>query len=177
MTRAEVTNGPGFFLVTNAEFGPIFDVLPQVLADGYTINVRILAMANEFAGYDKSTQDVRVYVDDLRANDPPATTTPPAPHINQRQFRATVNLYDGQALVLTQPIDPRNGLPFERKGKKAKHLLVVMMINIVDSAGNRLHADDELPFTHDRMPPQPVEPGTPIDDRPFNIRMPVHTVP
>jgi beta-lactamase regulating signal transducer with metallopeptidase domain/Flp pilus assembly secretin CpaC len=177
MTRAEVkTNGSGFFVVTNEEFGPIFDVVPQVMADGCTINVRILAMANEFAGYDKPGHDVRVYVDDMRANDPPATTTPPAPHINDRQFRATVNLYDGQTLILTQPIDPRTGMPCEETGKKAKHLLVVMSVNIVDAAGNRVHADDELPFAHDHVPPPSLQPGTPLDDRPFNLP-PAHTRP
>jgi len=137
------------------------------MADNYTINLKILVMANEFAGYDKPGHDVRVYVDDMRANDPPATTKPPAPRINDRQFRASVNVYDSQALILTQPIDPGTGLPFEKTGKKAKHLLVLMTINAVDEAGNRVHADDELPFAHDRVPPQPVEPGTPLDDRPF----------
>jgi len=167
MTRAEVTNGPGFFVVQKVECGPIFDVVPQVMADGCTIHLRILATANEFEGYDKPTEKVRVYVDDLPTNGPPATTTVPAPRFDERAFRASVNLYDSQALMLTLPIDPRTGLPLEKAGKKAKHLLVLATVSIVDPAGNRVHADDELPFAHDHVPPQPVESETRLDDRPF----------
>ena len=174
MTRAEVkTNGYGFFMVEQEELGPIFDVVPQVMADGYTINMRISATAVKFVGYDKPTEKVRVYVDDLPTNGPPAITTVPAPRFTMPEFRASVNLYDGQALIFTQPIDPRTGEPFEKTGKKARHLLVVATISLVDAAGNRVHTDEEMPFAHDHVPPPPIEPGTPLDDRPFKLP-PVH---
>ncbi len=167
LSRAEVNNGPGFFKVENLELGPIFDVVPRVLADGCTINMRMVATEIEFPGYDKPAKKVRVYVDDLPTNGPPAITTVPAPRFNLREFRADVNLYDNQALLLTQPIDPRTGQPFEATGKKAKHLLVLAIVTLVDEAGNRVHADAELPFTRQRVPPQPPQNEASPDDRPF----------
>ncbi len=34
-------------------------------------------------------------------------------------------------------------------------ILVFVTATIVDPAGNRVHADDELPFAPDKIPPQP----------------------
>jgi hypothetical protein len=78
----------------------------------------------------------------------------------------TVNLYDGQTLVLIDnlprlvPLKPQESSntpdPTRVKVKRtAKRLIVFATVSLVDAAGNRAHSDDELPFARDRVPPQP----------------------
>ncbi len=154
VTRAEMTNPPaGLFEATNREFGPITDLVPYVLADGYTVNLKVVATDPVFTGYDQATNKVRIYIDDPPKSGDPATIAPPRPHIIERQFVSTANLYDGQTLILSQPVDPRTGLPLEPTGKKAKHLIVLATVALVDPAGNRVHTDAELSFTQNRVPP------------------------
>ena len=152
VTRAEANNPrAGLLVVTNREFGPIFDVVPQVLADGYTINLKVVATADEFVGYDQPTNKVLIYIDDLPQSGDLITIA--RPQITERQFLTTANLYDGQTLILSQPVDPRTGLPLEPTDKKAKHLIVLATVALVDPVGNRVHTDAELSFTQNCVPP------------------------
>jgi hypothetical protein len=167
------TNNTIPFTTTNEEFGPVFDVVPWVLGDDYTIDMTVIASISHFAGYDTPTNSEGGF----NLNQRPGL---PAVHpvILHHEFVTQVNLYDGQALLLyeTQP----RALSFRSvpdlnhpnagtiNGGKKWHLLVLTMVNIVDPAGNRVHTDEELPFARDHVPP-PARPGVPLDDRPFDV--------
>ena len=42
------------------ETGPVLDVVPYVLSDGYTINLTLIPSLTEFAGYDDAAADCRM---------------------------------------------------------------------------------------------------------------------
>jgi type II secretory pathway component GspD/PulD (secretin) len=72
-----------------------------------------------------------------------------------------VNIYDGQTVVLSGLI--RSSVTSTKtddqppvKSVKATETLVFITATLVDSAGNRIHADDALPFARNAIPPQPV---------------------
>ena len=78
------------------EFGPTLDITPDVLPDGYTINLSLVASLLEFLGYeDNRTNRVTVYVNGKRERGQPAPT-----HRPHRQITSQVNVWDGQTLVL-----------------------------------------------------------------------------
>jgi len=68
-----------------------------------------------------------------------------------------LRLWDGQTAVLSNL--PAN---FLVNGKQAdgkpeeqdKAVVVFITVTIVDSVGNRVHSDDEMPFTRTGVPPQ-----------------------
>jgi beta-lactamase regulating signal transducer with metallopeptidase domain len=172
----EATNGAGLMCSNGIEFGPVLEVVPDVLADGHTINLTVIASDTEFAGYDPHTKFVTAYVDGR----PRERVPEPKPRFTVREFKAGVNLYDGQTLILSHPTDPLTGQPAEQPGKNRKHLLVLVTATMVDPAGNRLHSDAEMPFARDHVPAQGLmqRPATdlrsfsphlsaPFDDRPF----------
>jgi hypothetical protein len=154
------------------ETGPIFDVVPNVLSDGYTVDLQMTASSMEFYGYA-----------DIPTNIPPLTVTtstgetvePPRswPAVLRYQKSARVNLFDNQTvmLTLTNPEAVHFGDPAEkREAVIAKHIhdaawhnggrndiLVFVTATIVDPAGNRVHTDDELPFAKDKIPAQPPQ--------------------
>jgi Flp pilus assembly secretin CpaC len=80
------------------------------------------------------------------------------PSFRVRQTVATLNLWDGQTVIL-------EGLPekdyvsgketFVRQKSSDKELLVFITVTLVDPAGNRIHTDEELPFAKDGIPSQP----------------------
>jgi general secretion pathway protein D len=149
------------------EVGPVLDVMPYVLSDGYTINLTLIPSVTEFTGYD---------------------TPPPIPGINNnnvvvvptilprftiRQVVTTVNIWDNQTVVLGGLISsqitttkdkvpvlgdlPLMGTLFQSQSKTSvkKNLMIFVTATIVDPAGNRVHSDDELPFLQSTIPPQP----------------------
>jgi len=149
---AGLTQGTSLWYGTPMEFGPWCDVAPYVLNDGFTVNLTLLASVTEFAGYDQPTNSVTVYVE----GKPWGKSLPEVrPHFNVRELAADLNLYDGQAVVLSRPIDPSTGQPVEPSGKKAKHLLVLATVSVVDGAANRVHTDDQIAFARDQVAPQP----------------------
>ena len=149
-------------VVTNAivpqtskvETGPVLDVVPHVLSDGCTINLALIPSVTEFLGYDKSTNTTAACNRAGEKIDVPEVL----PRFTVRQATATLNLWDGQTAVL-------GGLPEkEVVGSKKtvvqpkaneKELLVFITASIIDPAGNRVHTDEELPFTQTSVPPQP----------------------
>ncbi len=59
------TNGDesSLFVTEKMEFGPTLDVIPSVLADGYTIALTVIPTVTEFLGYaEGQTNRVAVYV-------------------------------------------------------------------------------------------------------------------
>jgi len=155
LSSIDGTNLLNVFNLTKREFGPVFDVIPRVMSDGFVVNLQIKASSDVYAGSFPQTngpgvRNVIIYVNGVPEQSPlplmPAT-------VMERQFMAHANLYDGQTLLLSHPFDPRTLEPVEKPGQKSKHLLVLVTATIVDPAGNRVHADDDLPFAQDHVPP------------------------
>jgi general secretion pathway protein D len=158
------------------EVGPVLDVLPVVLSDGYTINLTLIPSLTEFAGYDTAPPIPGVNV----ANVVQVPTI--LPRFTVRQVITTVNIWDNQTVVLGGLISstvqsskdkvpmlgdqPLVGRLFQSQTKISakKNLMIFVTATIVDPAGNRVHSDDELPFLQNTIPPQ--QPG--VEVRPGN---------
>jgi len=151
------------------EIGPVLDVIPYVLSDGYTVNLTLIPSVTEFEGYDTAPTIPDVTVSSVQI-------VPTAlPHFIVRQVITTVNVWDNQTVVLGGLISSKlsnteNKLPVigdlplvgrlfqsQSKTSKKKNLMIFVTATIVDPAGNRMHSDDELPFAQTTIPPQ--EPG------------------
>ena len=154
------------------EVGPVLDVLPYVLSDGYTINLTLIPSETEFAGYSVPPSIPGVNV----ANVVLVPTI--LPNFTVRQVLTTVNIWDNQTVVLGGLISskitttkdkvpvlgdlPLVGRLFQSQTKISvkKNLMIFVTATIVDPAGNRVHSDDELPFAQTSIPPQ--EPGVAV---------------
>ncbi|HXI73325.1 MAG TPA: M56 family metallopeptidase [Verrucomicrobiae bacterium] len=136
-----VNNSP--VLQTNQiETGPVLDVVPYVLSDGYTINLTLIPSLTELL---------------VSSNSMPKGL----PNFRVRQVVTTLNLWDGQTAIIggLPEKDYVNGKEVADKSKASdKELLVFITATIVDPAGNRVHSDDELPFAQKSVPPQPSRP-------------------
>ena len=156
-------------IASQIEVGPILDVVPYVLSDGYTINLTLIPSDTEFDGYDN-----------------PATSGPPISNVTAglnvvqlpivlptftiRQVVTTVNVWDNQTVVLGGLISssvtsskdsvpflgdiPLLGRLFQSQSKQdiKKNLMIFVTATIVDP-------DDELPFTQTAIPAQPEVDG------------------
>ena len=158
------------------EIGPVLDVIPCVLSDGYTINLTLIPSLTEFNGYDTPPTIPGVNV----ANVVQVPTI--LPDFTVRQVVTTVNIWDNQTVVLGGLISaqvqntkdkvpvigdlPLVGRLFQSQSKTSvkKNLMIFVTATIVDPAGNRVHSDDELPFLQSSIPPQ--QPG--VEVRPGN---------
>jgi len=180
-SRAQVINNPVQpSAVTpqqqQVEVGPILDVVPCVLADGYTINLTLIPSLTEFTGY--ATPPVIPGITVANVVQVPTIL----PTFTVRQVLTTVNIWDNQTVVLGGLISssvqstkdkvpmlgdmPLVGRLFQSQSKITvkKNLMIFVTATIVDPAGNRVHSDDELPFAQNSIPPQEpgvtVKPGT-----------------
>jgi beta-lactamase regulating signal transducer with metallopeptidase domain/type II secretory pathway component GspD/PulD (secretin) len=163
------------FLTERVECGPVFDVVPYVLDDGYTINLKAIASVIEFLGYAEPTNSVTAYVDGQKR-----TVPVPLPKFRVREISTPANLFDGQTLILSGPATStiqitKDKVPFtgdlplvgglfrsQTETSVKKSLIVFVTATIVDPAGNRVHSDDELPFNPSTIPVQaPVDHFTP----------------
>ena len=186
MARAQGVNNftPGVSSITpqtqQLETGPILDVLPYVLADGYTLNLTLIPSVTEFNGYDAvpdltSLGGAGVL---LGTGSGQVVQLPVAlPDFTVRQVITTVNVWDGQTVVLgglitSQVVTEKDKVPvigdvpflgrlFQSQSKSSvkKNLMIFVTPTIVDPAGNRVHSDDELPFAQNTIPPQPPGAG------------------
>jgi general secretion pathway protein D len=180
-TGGTVTTGGGVGslivpLAEPFEIGPVLDVVPYVNADGYTIQLTILPTLKEFLGYD----DPGAFVAQVQsvgaqggANNQALTQPTPLPKFRLRQVATTAMVWDGQTVVLggliaenvqkTKDKVPVLGdLPFvgrffrsEANVTSKKNLVIFVTPTLIDPAGNRLHAEDELPFAQHAIPSQP----------------------
>jgi general secretion pathway protein D len=158
------------------EVGPVLDVVPYVLADGYTINLTLIPSLTEFTGYATAPPVPGVSVANV-------VMVPTAlPDFTVRQVITTVNIWDNQTVVLGGLISseistindkvpmlgdlPLVGRLFQSQSKTSqkRNLMIFVTATIVDPAGNRVHSDDELPFAQNTIPAQPpgvtVQAGT-----------------
>lgn len=131
------------------ETGPILDVVPYVLSDGYTINLALIPSLTEFLGYDEPTNTTTMKKIKL-----PVVM----PRFSVRQIVTTLNLWDGQTAIISglQKKNYVSGKEVSNKLKSSdKDLLIFVTATIVDPAGNRVHTEGELPFAQNKIPPQP----------------------
>ena len=170
------TYNPGASAITpitqSLETGPILDVVPYVLSDGYTINLSLIPSDTEFGGYDNPTIPglSTGQVGGLNVVELPTVY----PKFTVRQVVTTVNVWDNQTVVLGGLISssvqsqkdkvpmlgdlPVFGRFFQSQSKSTvkNNLMIFVTATIVDPAGNRVHTDDELPFAQTAVPVQPA---------------------
>jgi len=135
--------------------GPAVEIVPHVLSDGYTINLKAIVSVNELRSFENTTN-----------------TQHAVPSFAVQKADTTVNLWDGQTLVLGNlkkdfvKIDgqilynSKLGQALAKaKENEDKELFVFITATIVDPAGNRVHSDDEMrqiqETTKSYAPPQP----------------------
>ena len=154
------------------ETGPILDVVPYVLSDGYTINMSLIPSETEFTGYDSPPQIANV-AGTLNVVQLPTIL----PTFTVRQVVTSVNVWDGQTVVLGGLVSstvqntkdkvpflgdlPLAGRLFQSQSKTSikKNLMIFVTATIVDPAGNPVHSSDELPFAQTLTPAQPKAAG------------------
>ena len=159
------------------ETGPILDVVPYVLSDGYTINLALIPSDTEFEGYDTIPPNaIPGYNPGSTIGNLNGVTLPVAlPLFTVRQLVTTVNVWDNQTVVLgglitSSVISTKDKVPMlgdlpllgrlfqsQSKNTEKKNLMIFVTATIVDPAGSRVHSDDELPFAQGAVPAQPVE--------------------
>jgi general secretion pathway protein D len=151
------------------EFGVVLDAVPTVFEDGFTIRMPVVGTVLEFLGYeDARTNRVAPYVNGKRK-----WVNPPLPCLRTQQMASTVNVWDGQTVVLGGLVSERTtafkdkvpmlgdlpllGRLFRREGEttQKRNLLIFITPTIIDPAGNRVHSDGDMPFTRDAIPQQP----------------------
>ena len=155
------------------EVGPVLDVIPYVLSDGYTINLTLIPSLTEFSGY-ATPPSIPGISSGLNVVMIPTIL----PDFTVRQVITTVNIWDNQTVVLgglisstvqneTDKVPLLGDLPlvgrlFQSQSKIStkKNLMIFVTATIVDPAGNRVHSDDELPFAQSTIPPQ--QPGVEV---------------
>ncbi|HMP84175.1 MAG TPA: hypothetical protein PKA41_15870 [Verrucomicrobiota bacterium] len=144
---AVVTNGQTNFMYQTQEspVGTVMDVIPYVAADGYTIQLTAIPTVTEFLGYDNP----RAFIGQA-ANNPLNNAQPPLPRFRVRQVTTSAAVWDGQTLVLgnfpdqivtRKPDGSTDTKPFT--DNQNKQLFVFLTPTLVDSAGNRVHANEE----------------------------------
>jgi len=160
------------FITQPVETGPILDVVPYVLSDGYTINMALIPSVTVFNGYDAPPVIPNV-TGNLNVVQLPVVL----PDFTVRQVVTTVNVWDNQTVVIGGLISsevqstkqqvpvigdlPLVGSLFQSQSKttQKKNLMIFVTATIVDPAGNRVHSDDDLPFAQATVPAQPANAG------------------
>ncbi len=172
------TFNPGASSITPStqqiEIGPVLDVVPYVLSDGYTINLTLIPSLVQFDGYASAPS----FASTVTGNTATIVQLPVAlPDFSVRQIVTTVNIWDNQTVVLGGLISSSTGstkdkvpmlgdLPlvgrlFQSQSKTTtkQNLMIFVTATIIDPAGNRVHSDDELPFAQAGVPIQPPGAG------------------
>jgi general secretion pathway protein D len=148
------------------ETGPILDVIPVVLSDGYTINLTLIPSVTEFGGYDTVPSVPTSGLGNV------VMVPTVLPYFNIRQVITTINIWDNQTVALgglisSQVNTTKDKVPFlgdlplagrlfqsQSKSEIKGNLMIFVTATMVDPAGNRVHKDDELPFAQNSIPQQ-----------------------
>jgi general secretion pathway protein D len=156
--------------VQQIETGPILDVLPDVLSDGYTINLTLIPSLIEFSGYQTPPSLGSFSTSGLNVVLLPTAL----PEFTVREVTTTVNVWDGQTVVLGGLVDStlsdqKDSVPVlgdipivgrlfqsDQKTETKRNLMIFVTATLIDPAGNRVHSDDELPFAQNGVPGQPA---------------------
>jgi general secretion pathway protein D len=185
-----IATQPGVSAITpetqQVETGPVLDVVPYVLSDGYTINLALIPSLTDFNGYDPAPTIPNV-TGALNVVELPVVL----PDFTVRQVVTTVNVWDNQTVVLggltsSQVNSTKDKVPFlgdipllgklfqsESKISTKKNLMIFVTSTLVDPAGNRVHSDDDLPFAQTQIPVQPPVAGQEFKP---NVAPPVQSV-
>ena len=191
-----VVNQVGIAAVTpntqQLETGPVLDVVPYVLSDGYTINLALIPSVTEFIGYSSiGPNEIPGFTPGSTIANLNGTTLPVAlPNFTIRQVVTTVNVWDNQTVVIGGLISstvnnikdkvpvigdiPVLGRLFQNQSKTTvkKNLMIFVTATIVDPSGSRVHSDDDLPFAQTATPVQPEGYGK-ASEPVQKVRMPV----
>jgi len=169
VTHAQVVNSAAPLAqiapaTSQVPLGPTLDVIPNVSADGYTIQLNLIPTVTEFLGYD-DPGSFSTRVGNVSA-------TLPLPRFRVRQITTSSIVWDGQTVMLgglisesVQKIKDKvpilGDLPLfgrlfrsESSSSNKKNLVIFVTPTIIDPAGNRIHAEDNLPYDPNRVPPQ-----------------------
>jgi len=157
---------------TATAFGPVLDVVPYVSADGYTVQMVIIPTITEFIGYDDPGGFVPQAQSVASSVGVAITAQLPLPHYRVRQVTTTSIVWDGQTVVLGGLLSenvskfkdkvpllgdmPLVGRLFRSEANitEKKNLVIFVTPTIIDPAGNRVHTDEQLPFSGSRIPEQ-----------------------
>lgn len=137
------------------ECGAILDAAPEVLSDGYTVKLPVIASMIEFLGYAPSTSTTPAYDSAGQKFDVPTVS----PQFRVQRTTNSVEVLDGQTLAFSLDDNqmPSASALAELDGSKSnslnRHTLVFVTANIIDRAGNLVHPDFE---SYTNIPPQPV---------------------
>jgi type II secretory pathway component GspD/PulD (secretin)/tetratricopeptide (TPR) repeat protein len=184
-TTLQVSTAFVFPLPEQLELGPTLDVIPSVLADGYTVNLVLIPTLTEFVGYQDASQFNQALPASAGAFPGGLVTVPTVlPLFRVRQVVSTVNVWDGQTVVLGGLISEnvattKDKIPMlgdmpvvgrffrsESKMTAKKNLLIFTTPTLIDPAGNRLHTEDEMPFAQTQIPVQPPVTGVATNSAP-----------
>jgi general secretion pathway protein D len=173
--HAQITSiTPGVSAITPSvqqiETGPILDVVPDVLSDGYTINLTLIPSLIEFTGYQTPPS-----LGSFSSSGLNVVLLPTAlPEFSVREVTTTVNVWDGQTVVLggliqDEVMETKDQVPLigdvpiigrlfqsQTKNDVKRNLMIFVTATMIDPAGNRVHSDDELPFAQNNVPSQPA---------------------
>jgi RNA polymerase sigma factor (sigma-70 family) len=149
---------PGVMVIspqtTKVKIGPILDVVPHALSDGYTIALNTTASLIYFDGY-AAPQGIAIsYVTNSAGQKIALPISLPAFHISQSSTQKTLS--DSQTLVLLPEPEPMYLNESDEKSRElvAEHirqaetqygnevLLVLATATLIDAAGNRIHPGD-----------------------------------
>jgi type II secretory pathway component GspD/PulD (secretin) len=165
-----------FPLPEQMELGPVLDVIPCVLSDGFTVNLTLIPTLTEFTGYDNPNEVLASGAINQSIAGGLIVVPTVLPHFKVRQVVSTVNVWDGQTVVLggllsetvttiKDQVPMLGDLPLigrffrsESKSTAKKNLLIFVTPLLIDPAGNRLHTEDEMPFAQNAIPAQPTQP-------------------
>ncbi len=161
-------------ITTPFELGPVLDVVPYVAADGHTVQMTIIATIKEFLGYDQKDGFIAAV---RKGNATKEEAPTPLPRFRVRQVCSTATVWDGQTIVLfggsmTDEVQTKDKVPVlgdlpvagrlfksEKTVTRKKNLLVFVTPTLIDPAGNRIHAAEEMSFKTNSIPPQPPSPA------------------
>lgn len=173
--RAQIATGAaigtvGQLTTQSLPTGPTLDVIPYVSADGHSIQMTLIPSVVEFVGYD--TSPFRNSAQGGAGNTLGNTQSfdQPLPRVRVRQVVTSVNVWDGQTVVLGGLIADnistrRDKVPVlgdvpllgrlfrsESSVKTKKNLLILVTPTIIDPAGKRVHDPEHLPFDPNTTP-------------------------
>jgi type II secretory pathway component GspD/PulD (secretin) len=120
----------------------------------------LIANMKEFLGYEKPAQ-VGSQSNELsnpRTN-VPANTASPVPHFRNFSASTTVNVWDGQTVVLGGLMQDGDPGQKQSANSQKEDLLIFITATIIDPAGNRVHTEADMPFAKASIPPQPPTTG------------------
>ncbi|MEO7678525.1 MAG: hypothetical protein ABIV39_17345, partial [Verrucomicrobiota bacterium] len=128
------------FQTNSVPFGPSLTVVPSVSSDGFAIQMSLSGQVTEFLGYDDAGRKT--------------WEGKPVIHSQQRfrtrELLSNVNVWDGQT-VLLGPVGANKSSP------NRKSLFLFVTATIIDSSGNRVHSEEQLPFATNSVPVQPEQ--------------------